>query len=57
MGIGYLPKNLIQNQIKSGALIVTKLAEERPPQALFMAWKITNKGKDLNKLITILSRR
>ena len=57
IGIGYLPKNLIQNHIESGELIVIKLAEERPPQDLFMAWKITNKGKGLNKLIKILSRR
>jgi DNA-binding transcriptional LysR family regulator len=57
IGIGYLPKNLIQDHIESGELIVLKLAEERPPQDLFMAWKITNKGKGLNKLITILSRR
>lgn len=56
IGIGYLPKNLIQDHIESGELIVIKLAEERPPQDLFMAWKITNKGKGLNKLITILSR-
>ncbi|TWX57631.1 LysR substrate-binding domain-containing protein [Colwellia hornerae] len=55
IGIGYLPKNLIQHHLQSGQLVVIKLAEERPPQDLFMAWKITNKGKGLNKLITILS--
>ncbi|MBA6348972.1 LysR substrate-binding domain-containing protein [Colwellia sp. BRX8-9] len=55
IGIGYLPKNLIQHHIESGQLVVIKLAEERPLQDLFMAWKITNKGKGLKKLIAILS--
>jgi len=55
IGIGYLPKNLIQHHIVAGELIIIELAEKLPPQDLFMAWKITNKGKGLNKLIAILS--
>ena len=55
IGIGYLPKNLIQHHIRSGQLTIIELAEKRPPQDLFMAWRITNKGKGLNRLIAILS--
>ncbi len=54
IGIGYLPKNLIQHHIELGQLIIIELAEKTPSQDLFMAWKIANKGKGLNKLITIL---
>jgi len=55
IGIGYLPKNLIQHHIESGQLIILAIADKRPTQDLFMAWRITNKGKGLNKLIAILS--
>lgn len=57
IGIGYLPKDLIKNYVAAGELIIVDLVEKRPPQDLFMAWKITNKGKGLNKLITIISNR
>jgi len=55
IGIGHLPKYMAQHYIDSGQLLVIKLAEQPAPQDLFMAWKLTNKGKGLNKLITILS--
>ncbi|WOH36811.1 LysR substrate-binding domain-containing protein [Thalassotalea fonticola] len=55
IGIGYLPKCLIQHHIASGQLVIVALEEEPAPQDLFIAWKITNKGKGLNKLIAILS--
>lgn len=55
IGIGYLPKNLIQQHIVAGELTIIELAEKAPSQDLFMAWKITNKGKGLKKLIAILS--
>jgi DNA-binding transcriptional LysR family regulator len=57
IGIGYLPRNRIKRHLSSGELVSIKLAEILPPQDLFMAWKITNKGKGLNKLITILSNQ
>jgi DNA-binding transcriptional LysR family regulator len=55
IGIGYLPKELIRPHIESGKLFVVELKEKIPPQDLFMAWKITNKGKGLNQLTNILS--
>tara|TARA_R110000744_G_scaffold241391_3_gene358719 strand:+ start:904 stop:1818 length:915 start_codon:yes stop_codon:yes gene_type:complete len=57
IGIGYLPKNLIEKYLTSGELVSIKLSETPPDQDLFMAWKITNKGKGLNKLIAILSTK
>ncbi|WP_019028673.1 LysR substrate-binding domain-containing protein [Colwellia piezophila] len=55
IGIGHLPKWLAQQYIKTGELIVIELAEQPAPQNLYMAWKIANKGKGLNKLKDILA--
>ncbi|MEW6996126.1 LysR substrate-binding domain-containing protein [Colwelliaceae bacterium BS250] len=55
IGIGYLPKSLIAAHVAKGQLVIVELLEKRASQDLFMAWKITNKGKGLNKLIAILS--
>jgi DNA-binding transcriptional LysR family regulator len=55
IGIGHLPKYLVQDHIDAGKLVVIDLVDKPVPQAVFMAWKIANKGKGLHKLITILS--
>jgi DNA-binding transcriptional LysR family regulator len=57
IGIGYLPKNLIEPHLKTGKLVIIELAEKSPQQDLFIAWKTTNKGKGLNKLSRILSAK
>lgn len=54
IGIGYLPVNLIAEHIKAKKLHVVELIEPRPIQDLYLAWKITNKGKGLKKLIQLL---
>lgn len=54
IGIGYLPRYLAQQYINSGQLSEVELVDKKLPQDLFMAWKITNKGKGLNKLTAIL---
>ncbi|TYK65232.1 LysR substrate-binding domain-containing protein [Colwellia echini] len=54
IGIGFLPKYLAQQYIMSGQLTEIALTENKVRQDLFMAWKITNKGKGLNKLTAIL---
>ncbi len=54
IGIGYLPRHMAQQYIASGQLCEIALTEKKLPQDLFMAWKITNKGKGLNKLKAIL---
>lgn len=56
IGIGYLPKVMVQAYVTSGQLSVVELPEKPVPQDLFMAWKISNKGKGLNKLTAILSQ-
>lgn len=54
IGIGYLPKYMAQEYITSGQLIEIELIDKKLPKNLFMAWKITNKGKGLSKLMAIL---
>lgn len=54
IGIGYLPRYMAQEYIISGQLREIELIDKKLPQNLFIAWKITNKGKGLNKLRTIL---
>jgi DNA-binding transcriptional LysR family regulator len=54
IGIGYLPVNLIAEHIKAKKLHVVELIEPRPIQDLYLAWKITNKGKGLKKLTQLL---
>ena len=56
IGIGYLPRCLLKAEVERGLLVVIDLAEKPLPQELFMAWKIANKGKGLNKLIATLSK-
>ena len=36
-------------------LLIIELEEKIAPQDLYMAWKISNKGKGLKQLISILS--
>lgn len=54
VGIGFLPEQLIQPLLAQGELIKVELIEKQSPQDLFMAWKITNKGKGLHRLISLL---
>ena len=54
IGIGYLPTHIVQKYITSGELTEIVLKDKKLPQDLFMAWKITNKGKGLRALKTIL---
>ncbi|GAA5135184.1 LysR substrate-binding domain-containing protein [Thalassotalea piscium] len=54
IGIGHLPKATAQQHINDGTLVEIDLAEQPSPQDIYMAWKITNKGKGLNKLTEIL---
>jgi DNA-binding transcriptional LysR family regulator len=54
IGIGYLPKYLIESQIASKQLTEIKLMDKKLPQALYMAWKITNQGKGLARLSSML---
>jgi len=55
IGIGHLPKCMLQHHIASGQLIVIESPDKPAPQDLYMAWKIANKGKGLKTLVTLLS--
>lgn len=54
VGIGHLPKSMVKSYIDSGELLEVEVADKPAAQDLFMAWKITNKGKGLNRLTAIL---
>ncbi len=54
IGIGYLPKYMVERHITLGQLMEVTLTDEKLPQDLYMAWKITNKGKGLSRLKSIL---
>lgn len=56
IGIGYLPKSMVQSYIDTGQLVAIETEEKPATQDLFMAWKITNKGKGLSKLIEYLTQ-
>jgi DNA-binding transcriptional LysR family regulator len=57
IGIGYLPQKMLQPHFAAGQLIQIELEEKLQPQDLFIAWKVTNKGKGLKKLIAILTKQ
>ncbi|MCG9729359.1 LysR substrate-binding domain-containing protein [Shewanella sp. Isolate13] len=54
IGIGHLPQSMAHRYIASGELVAIELEDKPAPQELFMAWKITNKGKGLNRLKAML---
>lgn len=54
IGIGYLPKQLIQKALDEGEIIIIDLVDKLPSQDIFIAWKITNKGKSLLRLRSLL---
>jgi len=57
IGIGYLPRSMVQPYIETGQVVVLELEEKLTPQDLYIAWKISNKGKGLKKLISILQEQ
>ncbi len=54
IGIGYLPKYMSDPYIKVNQLAQVITTENTSPQDLYIAWKLTNKGKSLRKLTHIL---
>jgi DNA-binding transcriptional LysR family regulator len=56
LGVGHLPRKLIQAHLDSGALV--KLTTEKPTTENLqrhIAWKISNKGKALKRLTQLLN--
>lgn len=45
LGVGYLPKHLIVDELASGTLVACQLEIPRPAQAVFLAWRKGNQGK------------
>jgi len=55
IGIGHLPSHRIQAPLAAGRLKVLALEETKQPE-IFMAWKISNKGKGLRALTDRLAQ-
>lgn len=51
VGVGFLPKHLIQTEINRGELIVLDCSVPRPNIPLYMAWRKNNSGKALEWLV------
>lgn len=47
MGVGFLPRLLIQKEIDSGLLIVKDLETEHPTSSTFLAWRTGKTGRSL----------
>lgn len=56
LGVGYLPRHRINEELESGRLVSIQLEEPRSPQTLCVAWRNTNKGKGLKWFISRLKK-
>ncbi|QYJ79830.1 LysR substrate-binding domain-containing protein [Shewanella acanthi] len=45
LGVGYLPKHLIREQLVNGSLVACEMEMPRPSQSLFIAWRKGCQGK------------
>jgi DNA-binding transcriptional LysR family regulator len=55
LGCGFLPKSLIQDQLKQGCLFAPEMTDNTGSIELFMAWKTVNRGKGLQRLREVLN--
>lgn len=54
IGVGFLPKERIKNQLESGTIKSLLFNGEKKTIEVYLAWKIANKGKGLQKLQEII---
>ena len=56
IGLGFLPRPLIEEDLQKGRLIELELTEKHStPSTLYMAWKTVNRGKGLKQLRDLFS--
>lgn len=56
LGVGYLPRHRIRQELDDGRLQLIQLEEPRPPHSISVAWRNTNKGKGLKWFVSQLKR-
>ncbi len=56
LGVGYLPRHRIGEELESGHLVAIQLEKSRAPQSLSIAWRNSNKGKALKWFISRLKK-
>ncbi|KZZ49853.1 LysR family transcriptional regulator [Oleiphilus sp. HI0118] len=56
IGLGFLPRHLIEKDLQEGSLIELELTEKHStPSTLYIAWKTVNRGKGLKQLRDLFS--
>lgn len=55
VGVGFLPRHLIQSQLEKGELVAVPCSIPRPKAPLYMAWRKENRGKALAWFIAACS--
>lgn len=56
VGVGFLPKHLIRNEIAQGDLIILDCSVPRPNIPLYIAWRKNNSGKALQWFVDIFAK-
>jgi DNA-binding transcriptional LysR family regulator len=56
VGVGFLPKHLIQQEIQRGDLVVLDCAVPRPNIPLYIAWRKGNTGKALKWFVDVCEK-
>ncbi len=57
LGVGYIPRNLIEHDLQSGTLIVKEIENAPPVIQLYIAWRTQDSGNALNWFRDKLSPR
>ncbi|MBE0362429.1 hypothetical protein PULV_a3063 [Pseudoalteromonas ulvae UL12] len=57
IGVGFLPLDRIQTELASGVIKALATEGDKKMTHAYLAWKIANKGKGLEKLRTIISQQ
>lgn len=47
LGVGRLPRNLVEPDIAAGRLVIKETEESKPSQQLFLAWRTNDRGRAL----------
>jgi len=57
LGVGYLPRTLISEDLKQGRLVELALTEtNHVERSAYMAWKLVNRGKGLQQLRSLIQK-
>ena len=55
LGVGFLPKKRGQYYVQQGLLVALTTEKKQQPEELYIAWKLVNRGKGLQRLRALLN--